>query len=360
MSISGRTAVEIILLGGLGVAGAVAAILFVSAKQQPDDIRRVSMPDDRRWQAVAPGRVEAWSGEIRLGAAAPGMIGEVLVKAGDRVVAEEPLVQLRDDELKARLAVAEAQAALRRRARNDQSASGRSSERRRAEDALFDAERAAAEARAAFDGVAAEKRSGARPDADLYGASAALTQARDRLRQRRSELRKLVADKDTPLPTAIEGELTVARNELLAAEAAVEKLTVRAPITGSILQVNAKTGELAAPSSPQPLVLLGDISALRVRAELDERDRGEIALGQAASVRAAAFPGRDFSGKVSFVAPLVAPGRVSSRGARGLTDIDVAEVVVDLSDAGPLAVGMKVDVYFYRDRAAEAQPALRR
>ena len=82
----------------------------------------------------------------------------------------------------------------------------------------------------------------------------------------------LETDGNTPLPSQAEGQLNVARAELLVAEAAIEKMTVRAPIAGSVLQVNAKAGELAAPSSTQPLVLLGDVSALRVRAELDERD----------------------------------------------------------------------------------------
>ncbi len=154
-----------------------------------------------------------------------------------------------------------------------------------------------------------------------------------------------------PLPTQVEGQLNIARAELLVAEAAVEKMTVRAPIAGSVLQVNAKTGELASPSTPQPLILLGDVSALRVRAELDERDLGEIKVGQSVLVRAAAFRGRDFVGKVSFIAPMVEPGRINARGQRNLTDVDVVEVLVDLTESGPLAVGMKVDVYFRPDSA---------
>jgi multidrug resistance efflux pump len=55
-----------------------------------------------------------------------------------------------------------------------------------------------------------------------------------------------------------------------------KKLTIRAPISGTVLQVNAKPGELAGPSSAQPLLVIGDVSALRVRVELEERDFGEI------------------------------------------------------------------------------------
>jgi HlyD family secretion protein len=34
-----------------------------------------------------------------------------------------------------------------------------------------------------------------------------------------------------------------------------------------------------------------------------------------------------------------------------VTDIDVVEVLIDLAEPGPLAVGMKVDVYFRQDGA---------
>ena len=94
-------------------------------------------------------------------------------------------------------------------------------------------------------------------------------------------------------------------------------MTIRAPIDGTILQMNAKLGELASPSAPQPLVVLGDISGLRVRAELDERDFGEIKVGQQVMVRPAAFRGREFAGAVSFIAPLVEQGR-NSRGQRNV------------------------------------------
>jgi len=32
-----------------------------------------------------------------------------------------------------------------------------------------------------------------------------------------------------------------------------------------------------------------------------------------------------------------------------MTDVDVVEVLVDLTEPGPLAIGMKVDVYFRPD-----------
>jgi HlyD family secretion protein len=100
---------------------------------------------------------------------------------------------------------------------------------------------------------------------------------------------------------------------------------------------------------PQPFVVLGDLSKLRVRVELDQRDCGAVKPGQSVLVRSAAVPDREFAGKVSSIAPIVGPGSFGARGPGNFTDIDVAEVVVELAEPGPLIVGMKVDVYFRRD-----------
>jgi HlyD family secretion protein len=341
-------------LVGLAVVGIACALVAPGSALHAQDAARSAIraesSDEKNWQAVAPGRIEPVSGEIKIASPLVGLIGEVLVKAGDKVSAGEPLVRLADREAQARIAAAEAQIALRRRARNDQAPSSRAGDRRKAEDAVADGEKAVVQARSALDRAALERRADRASDADLEAARVALSRAQDRLKQLRADLRKLEADTATPLPTQTEGQLNIARTELWAAEAAIEKLTVRAPIAGTVLQVNAKPGELAAPSVAQPLVLLGDISALRVRAELDERDFGEIKIGQAVSVRPDAFRGREFAGKVTFIAPLVEPSR-NSRGQRNQTDVDVVEVLVELAEPGPLAVGMKVDVYFRYDGA---------
>ncbi len=333
------------------VLAAFGLVCLATALAAPAPTLLAQPAEEKRWQAVAPGRVEPMSGEIRIVAPVMGVIGEVLVKANDKVFAGEALVRLDDGELQARVASAEAQVALRRRARNDESAPTRSAARRRAEDAAANAERALIEARATLDKTAIDRRASRGPDADLEAARTALTRAQDRLKQTRADLHKLETDTNTPLPTQIEGQLNIARAEWLAAAAALERMTVRAPIGGTILQINGKVGELAAPSATQPLVLLGDVSALRVRAELDERDYGEIKVGQSAVVRAAAFRGRELAGTVSFIAPLVEAARSAARGSRNMTDVDVVEVLVDLAEPGPLAVGMKVDVYFRQDAA---------
>jgi HlyD family secretion protein len=306
--------------------------------------------DDKRWLAVAPGRVEPSSGIIKVAAPVMAVISAVLVKANDTVFAGEPLIHLADREARAQLAAAEAQVAMRRRVRNKESASSAAAQRRRAEDAVADAEAAIFEVRSLVDRAIAARRAGRGSDAEVEAARSGLTRAQDRLKQQADELRKIEAD--APLPTLAEGQLNVARDELQGYRVALEKLTIRAPIGGTILQMNAKVGELASPPATQPLVVLGDISALRVRAEVDERDIGKIKVGQSVLVRPAASREREIAGKVSFVAPLVESGRNSTLSQRNMSDVDVVEVLVDLSEPGPLSVGMKVDVYFRQDSAS--------
>ena len=297
------------------------------------------------WAAVAPGLVEPRSGEIRIFAPVIGRISEVPVAVNDKVLADEPLVRLDDEEARARVTAQRSEVAMREKERNEKSA-GKAANRRRAEDDVADAEEALEDARAAFDNAAIAKRAGKGSDATVSNARAAWTSAQENLLRQRADIQHVENESETPLPTQLEGQLEVARSNLRASIAELQKLIVRAPIATTVLQVNAKVGELAAPSSAQPLILLGDLSKLRVRAELDEQDVGKIKQGDKAVVRASAFPGRDFSGTVATIAPIIVPGRISPPGSRNLTDISVTEVVVDLDDAGPLLAGMKVDVYF--------------
>jgi HlyD family secretion protein len=341
-----------VLVAVLLVAGAAAFLIaapFRAEDASPAAPSGASV--QKRWTAVAPGRVEPLSRDIKIAAAVIGRIAEVLVKPNDRVFAGELLVRLDDGEALARLAAAEAQAALRKRVRNDGSTPKGSAERRKAEDAVADAERFLTEARAGLDRTAAARRAGRTSQAGLDSARITLSLAQDRLREQQDALRRIKIAPGTALPSRLEGELNVSRAELTLAEAELEKTRIRSPLAGTVLQVQAKPGELATPSSEQPLVLLGDVSALRVRAELDERDLVKIRVGQRVAVRADAFRDREFEGKVASIEQVVGPSRMSARGPRKFSDIDVMEVLVDLADPGPLVPGMQADVYFSSDTA---------
>ena len=307
------------------------------------------------WDAVALGRVEPVSREIRIAASVPGRIAEVLVRANDKVFAGELLVRLDDEEAAARVAAAEARVALAKRARNDQSTPAASADRRKAEDAAADSDRAVVDARSALDRVAADLRAGRASQADFDAARSALSRAQGRLREQRDTVARLKAAPDAALPSRLESEFNVAYAEWTLAQAALEKTRIRASIDGAVLQVDARKGELAVPAPEPALVMLGDVSALRVRAEVDEQYLARMRVGQGVLVRAAAFRDREFDGKVTSIARIVGPGRINARGPRKFSDVDVLEVVVDLSDPGPLVVGEQVDVYFSSQRTDQPE-----
>ena len=338
-----RTTLVVVL--GLLIAAAVFIGFATTARVEPPARGMTAgAPEDKRWQAVAPGRVEPCSGQIKVATAVIGLVDKVLVKANDAVFAGEPLVHLADDELGARLAAAEAQVAVRKRARNEKAATGQAYNRRKAQDAVADAEESVYDARSAVDRAAADLRANGGRDAGLTAARSALARAQGELTKHQGELRTI--EDDGPLPTALEGQLIIARAEYAVARSALDKMTIRAPIDGTVLQINVRAGELATPASLQPPLLLADLSALCVRAELDERELGSIKVGQPVSVRPAAFPAREFEGSVSSIAPIVEPGRLEPPGLRNQADVDVVQVLIGLTAPRELTVGMKADVYF--------------
>src|SRR5712691_3127261 len=90
--------------------GVLATTLAVSAAkiqaQAPARAATSDAAEEKRWLAVAPGRVEPLSGVIRVAVPVMGVIGEVLVRANDKVFAGEPLIRLVDPEVRARLGAA--------------------------------------------------------------------------------------------------------------------------------------------------------------------------------------------------------------------------------------------------------------
>ena len=124
----------------------------------------------------------------------------------------------------------------------------------------------------------------------------------------------------------LEGELNVAQAEWTLARATLEKTRIRAPVDGVVLQIEAKKGEMAVPSLEPAMLVIGDMSALRVRAEVDEQHLGKIRVGERVLVRAAAFRDREFDGKVSSIARIVGPSRINSGDARRSDDVDVLDV----------------------------------
>ena len=88
------------------------------------------------------------------------------------------------------------------------------------------------------------------------------------------------------------------------------------------------------------------VTKLQIKTEVIESDISRIRIGQKAFVKSPAFPGREFEGTVSALAPTLAAPRLGARGPRRPTDVDVLEVTIDVDGESPLLPGMRVDAFF--------------
>ena len=330
-------------------AGAIGSALAADSSGTPAQVARPA------WAASATGRVEPKDGQINIGTQAAGRVADVAVKTNDQVQAGDLLVRLDEDDLITRVTAASVEAQVRVRERDEEVVKGVQLERRQAEDAVASAERALFRARLNFDELAFKVRTNVSGTADdLNKSRFAVSAAKEQLSNSRSSLARVNAKDALPLATRLESSLASARAELTVAEAAVERARIRAPSDGTVLNVYAKFGELVAPSADVPLVVFGDVRSLRVRAEVEERDVPKVHVGQRAVVKSDAFPDKQFEGVVTSVAQTLAAPRIATRGVRRPNDVEVLEVIIALDGTPPLLSGMRVDVFFKAEAAADA------
>jgi HlyD family secretion protein len=349
-----RSLAVILLAAGVLTIGAAgfAALQSTSSQTSRDSSATPAVKPQPKWLATAAGRVEPRGGEIKIITAVAGRIVDVPAKINDKVSAGDVLVRIDDADVLTRLAAAQAEVAARQRERDTETVTGAALERRKGQDAVADADRKAFEARLDLDAVIASHATGSADSAAVTTARQALTAARSKLDQDRAALKRTLAASGIPLLTRLEAGLAAARADLLAAEVAIERTRIRAPIDGTVLQVTARLGEIAAPSADNILAVVGDLSALRVRAEVEERDVAKVRVGQRVSVRSDATGDKEFTGQVATMAKALGPPRLGPRGPRRPNDVDVLEILIDLESAPQLLPGMRVDVYFKPEAAA--------
>jgi HlyD family secretion protein len=296
------------------------------------------------WVASAPGRVEPRGGLVRISAGSIGRVTALPVKLNDKVTEGQLLLVQEDKDARARLLGAEAQAAAAKRDRDATPATAGRENVNRAEDAVYNAERAVTAARMELDDLMlGDPRNNAQA---ITAARRRLSDAQERLRQDNATLNGLGSRATLTAPNRIEAALAAARADVMLADQAWDKTRLRAPAAGTVLQLNTKVGETLAPSPEQVVVVLGDVSRLRVRAELDDTEISKVRLNQSVFVKSSSFPGQEFEGKVTEISPFLSIPRMSARGPRRPNDVEVLEVVVDLDGSATLMPGMRADVFF--------------
>ena len=271
-------------------------------------------------RVVASGEVDSQS-LAQVGSEITGVVAARHVREGDEVKAGDLLLELRDDEQRARLREAEAalqqlidstrpqaQATLREAQHNLEQAS-RELKRR---ETLFDRKLLASEP---------------------------LEQAR------RAELTaRVIRDRARFVAAALaEGgsEEQVLRQRLEAARATLAKTRIHAQVTGIVQTRDVEPGDLVQPG--RTLLSIARSGSSEILLPLDEKNLAPVRLGQAASIIADAYPEHVLPARVSFIAPAVDT-------ARGTIDVHLDL----LQPADFLRQGMTVSVNIETGRRDQA------
>jgi RND family efflux transporter MFP subunit len=102
---------------------------------------------------------------------------------------------------------------------------------------------------------------------------------------------------------AAQASLEAAESQLAQAEKGLEDTTIRAPFDGFITSRPVTIGQWAATNNK--VATLVRISTVRLQLQIPEQRAAEVKVGMTVTARVAAYPNRDFNGKVHAVIPSV-------------------------------------------------------
>ncbi|MBI4459516.1 MAG: efflux RND transporter periplasmic adaptor subunit [Acidobacteria bacterium] len=93
--------------------------------------------------------------------------------------------------------------------------------------------------------------------------------------------------------------LEQSRQALAAAATRLSYATLYSPLSGVVLSKNIEPGEYVAPGTP--VVTVGDLSNVWLRAYINETDLGRVKLGQPVRITTDTDPSKSYAGKLSFL-----------------------------------------------------------
>jgi RND family efflux transporter MFP subunit len=141
-----------------------------------------------------------------------------------------------------------------------------------------------------------------------------------------------------------------ARADLAAAQ--LDRATVRSPIDGTVLQVSVRAGEFVAAGGKAPVVV-GDISRLQIRCDIDEQMAPRMREGLPAKgflkgeVARPGAPDRSIPLRFVRIEPFVVPKTSLTGASAERVDTRVLQVIYQLDRPAdrPVFVGQQMDVY---------------
>lgn len=296
----------------LAIFGFSFGVFTVVHSNQPTPIAQpVAQPADSPYPAFIAGAgiIEAKSQNISIGTPLPGIVQSVAVKVGDKVSAGLVLFKLDDRETLAELAVRKANVA-------------------KAKAAVGETEAAVTDSKTLLHLIEAvtDKRAISTEEADRRRNAHLISKAR------------LESAKAQVLQTEA---------ELAAVKTTLERLVIRAPVAGEVLQVNIRPGEFASTGmTSQPLLMLGDLEQLHVRVDIDENDAWRF---RKESKAVAYLRGnRDFKTELTlaYLEPFVIPKKSLTGDSTERVDTRVLQALYSFDRTSiPAYVGQQMDVF---------------
>src|SRR5215471_14841457 len=282
----------------LAIAGIGATVVMVARLNGQSPIKPPPIDPSPKPYAVsvaASGIIEAMSDNVAIGVPDSALVAKVHVKVSDTIQEGQPLFTLDTRELQAQLAVNEANTTV---------------------------------------------------------AGATLHRLEDQLSRfkcvndPRAVSQDEVRTKEHDVAVA-QAQLEAARAQVSQNKVRLERLTVLAPRTGTILQVNIRAGEYASATPKDAAMILGDVEHLQVRADVDEQNAPRLQAGQAATAYLKGDTTEPIPLEFVRIEPYVIP-KVSLTGASTeRVDTRVLQVIYSFArpDKRPVYVGQQVDLF---------------
>ena len=313
----------------------------VSEPQTPPPLR----PRFQKTIAGA-GIVEARLENIPIGAAVPGVVWEVNVKVKDRVKKGDQLFKIDDRDIRAELAVREANLA-------SAIASFKRLEAAPQVGDIATAEAAVEEARAKVNDTEAASARTERLYNRQMGTASDYDKDRFAFQSAKASLSKAMADLNRIKITweadklVAKAAVAMADSQLQSTKIQLDRLIVRALADGEILQVNVRPGQYAVSLFNQALVVIGDSNRLHVRVDIDENDVPLFNPKSKAIARLRGRPGISFELTPFKIEPYIIPKKSLTGDNSERVDTRVLQVVYALPENRPipLYIGQQMDAY---------------
>ena len=171
-------------------------------------------------------------------------------------------------------------------------------------------------------------------------------QARERYNRAVADLNLLKAGSWDPDKRVAKSAVERVQSQINQAQTELDRLTVRALVDGEVLQVNVRPGEFVGATAGQALIVLGSVTQLHVRVDIDEYDIPRFITDAPARATLKGQRSDFFPLKFVRIEPYVVPKKSLTGDNTERVDTRVLQVIYAIDTTGKrLFVGQQLDVF---------------